>query len=266
MSDSGNRRARQTRARSVQYPLAPRQRHVDVVHEVRVPDPYRWLENAVSWLNGQQQLLEGERRRWRRREALCAELDRIARVSYVGDPMWRGARRFLTRRRPEHDQPILCTVGADGVERVLIDPNALDVSGATVLDDWFPSIEGELVAYRLSRGGNEESDIHVIDVESGEVVDGPIPRARSSSVAWLPNGMGVYYQRRLAPDGLPETERQHHRRVWLHRLGTPETADQVVCGEGMVMTNWYTPSVSRDGRWLIVSVSSGAGARRNDLL
>ena len=105
-------------------------------------------------------------------------------------------------------------------ERVLVDPMALDPTGLTTLDAWQPSIEGDLLAYQLSEGGTEESVLRVMDVATGEHVDGPIDRARYSPVAWLPGGEAFYYVRRLDPAGLPEDEQQYHRRVWLHRLGT----------------------------------------------
>ena len=40
---------------------------------------------------------------------------------------------------------------ADGTERTLIDPAALDPSGKTTLDTWQPDKEGRLLAYQLSR-------------------------------------------------------------------------------------------------------------------
>ena len=62
--------------------------------------------------------------------------------------------------------------------------------------------------------------LRVMDVATGEVVDGPIDRCRYSAVAWLPGGEAFYYVRRLPPDQVPAGEEQYHRRVYLHRVGT----------------------------------------------
>ena len=102
-----------------------------------------------------------------------------------------------------------------------------------------------------------------MDVATGEVVDGPIDRCRYSGVAWLPGGKAFYYTRRLAPEAVPAGEAQYHRRVYLHVVGTPPEADTLIFGEGRDKKTYYGVSVSRDGRWLIVSASVGTAPRED---
>ena len=185
-------------------------------------------------------------------------------TGYVGTPVWRGERRFFTRRDPDQEHGVLCTQLADGPVEVLVDPMAVDPSGLTTLDAWQPDKEGRLLAYQLSEGGDEESLLRVIDVTTGSLVDGPIDRCRYSNVAWLPGGKAFYYTRRLPPDAVPDGESQYHRRVYLHQVGTPADEDALIFGEGRDKTDYYAVSVSRDGRWLTISASRGT-APRNDL-
>ncbi|MEU7002425.1 prolyl oligopeptidase family serine peptidase [Nonomuraea sp. NPDC046570] len=247
------------------YPIARRDAIVDELHGTEVPDPYRWLEDpedpeAEGWLRAQEELFARESGPRRFKERIAE----LLRSGSVGTPAWRGERHFFTRRTPDQEHAVFYVVDGDGTERALIDPMALDPSGLTTLDAVQPDKEGRLLAYQISVGGNEESVLYLLDVASGERVEGPIDRCRYSPIAWLPGGEAFYYVRRLPSTEVPENETQFHRRVYLHRVGTSTEDDVMIFGDGLKMTNYYGVSVSRDGRWLQVSAHEGT-APRNDL-
>jgi prolyl oligopeptidase len=258
------------------YPSARREDLVEEIHGHRVPDPYRWLEDphgeeTKTWLTEQDELFHREVDDLPGRDRLRARIRELLGAGTVGAPVWRGERRFFMRRTAEQEHAVLYTVdppaneGEEGTERALIDPMALDPTHTTTLDSWQPDKEGRLLAYQLSHGGNEESKLYVMDIATGERVEGPIDRCRYTAVAWLPGGEAFYYVRRLAADQVPAGEEQYHRRVYLHRVGTdPETDDVMIFGAGLEKTNYYGVSVSRDGNWLTLSASQGT-APRNDL-
>ena len=248
------------------YPPARRQQTAEEIHGHLVADPYRWLEDPDSqetreWQAAQDRLFAGQAGTLPGRAALAARVGELTAAGYVGVPGWRGERCFFLRRRAGQEHAVLLTSSPAGGERVLLDPMALDPSGATTLDHWVPDHEGRLLACQLSEGGNEESALRVLDVATGEVVDGPISRCRYSPVAWLPGGKAFYYTRRLPPEAVPAGEEQYHRRVYLHTVGTPPEADTLVFGEGRDKTSYYDVAVSRDGRWLTVTASLGTAPR-----
>jgi prolyl oligopeptidase len=247
------------------YPAARRLDLVEDLHGYRVADPYRWLEDdspeTRQWLAAEEELWAGYRATLPRREAFAARVTDLLRVGTVGLPTWRGATRFAMRRDPGQEHAVLYV--DDGTERALIDPVAIDATGRTTLDAWSADKEGRLLAYQLSHGGDEESVLRVMDVATGELVDGPIDRCRYSGVAWLPGGKAFYYVRRLPPEAVPEGEAQYHRRVYLHVVGTPPEADAEVFGAGRDKTTYYGVSVSRDGRWFIISASVGTAPRED---
>ncbi|HZL02050.1 MAG TPA: prolyl oligopeptidase family serine peptidase [Cellulomonas sp.] len=253
------------------YPTARRLDLVEDLHGHRVADPYRWLEDPSSpeteaWSDAQDAVWAAYRAQAvpagaMSQTALTARLQALLGAGFVSAPAWRGNRQFVSRRSGDQEHAVVVVVEPDGHERVLIDPVALDPTGTTTLDAWQPSKEGNLLAYQVSSGGTEESVLHVLDVATGARVDGPIDRARYSPVAWVPGGESFYYVRRLPPEQLPQDERQYHRRVWLHRIGTDPAQDVEVFGAGLDRTSYYGVSVSRDGRWLIVSASAGTAPR-----
>ena len=251
------------------YPDAPRLDLVEDLHGRLVADPYRWLEKSddertVEWSAAQSALFAAESDEWTTVDHFRARVGELLSAGGISPPYFRDDRCFFMRRTGDQQFAVLWTIDPDGTERILLDPMAIDPSGLTTLDSWQPSKEGHLLAYQLAEGGTEESIVRVMDVVTGEVVDGPIDRARYSPIAWLPGGESYYYVRRLDPALLPEDEQQFHRRVWLHRVGTDPDTDVMVFGDGLVATNYYGASVSRDGRWLQISSSEGTEPR-NDL-
>ncbi|MGY1631280.1 prolyl oligopeptidase family protein [Geodermatophilus sp. SYSU D01186] len=250
----------------MRYPEAPRLDLVEHLHGHAVADPYRWLEDpadprTVEWTRAQDALTAEALAALPLRDRFAARLEELVHAGAVGVPVWRAGRAFSTRRDPGQEHAVLRMREPDGTERVLVDPMAVDPSGTTTLDAWSPSWEGDRLAYQLSTGGDEESRLYVLDVATGEQLDGPVDRCRYSPVAWLPGGEELFYVRRLAPDLVPAGEEQFHRRVWRHRVGTDPDGDVLVHGEGSDPSTYFGARTSRDGRWLVVSASVGTAPR-----
>src|SRR4051812_18366174 len=250
----------------MRYPEAPRLDIVEQLHGHRVADPYRWLEDpadprTVAWTAAQDELATGHLAGLPLRARFAARLEELVHAGAVGVPVWRAGRAFSTRRDPGQEHAVLRVREPDGTQRVLVDPMALDPEGTTTLDAWSPSWEGDRLAYQLSTGGDEESRLYVLDVATGELIDGPIDRCRYSPVAWLPGGDELFYVRRLAPDQVPAGEEQFHRRVWRHRVGAEPGTDALVHGEGSDPSTYFGARTSADGRWLVVSAAVGTAPR-----
>ncbi len=249
--------------------MYPNARRLDLTENILghpVSDPYRWLEDPASdesraWLEAQDALLREHAAQLPGRTALAERIRELTGAGYVSAPVWRGQRQFFLRRAADQEHPVLMTAAPGEPERALIDPMSLDPSGTTTLDYWQPDTEGRLLACQLSEGGDEEWALRVIDVVSGDLVDGPIDRSRYSPIAWLPGGKAFYYVRKLPPEAVPPGEEQYHRRVYLHTVGTPADEDVLIFGEGREKTNYYGVSVSRDGRWLVISATQGTSPR-----
>ncbi|MDQ4112927.1 MAG: prolyl oligopeptidase family serine peptidase [Actinomycetota bacterium] len=229
-----------------EYPAAARDPIVDRLHGRDVPDPYRWLEDAsapptAAWGAAQDALWRRSARRLPSRYRFRARITELSGVGMVGEPTWRGDRRFFLRRTARQDHPVLYVADDEG-ERALLDPMLLDPSGATTFDGWNPDPDGRLLAYQVSCGGTEAAELFVLDVDSGRIVDGPLDRCRYSPVAWSPGRAGFYFVRA--------------GQVRFHLIGSPD--DVVVLAEQAT----YGLEISADGRWLTISRPRGAG---NDL-
>jgi prolyl oligopeptidase len=109
-------------------------------------------------------------------------------------------------------------------ERVVVDPNELDPSGATTIDWFVPSPDGRLVAVSLSSHGTEDGSLHLFDVSTGKLVDVQIPRitVMGGSLAWRGDGGGFWYTRYPAPGERGEEDLPFYQEVWFHEIGATD--------------------------------------------
>lgn len=140
------------------YPPAPVADVVETIHGVAVADPYRWLEDPADprtrqWLTDQAALTDGQRKGWPMSEHFAARVAELLGSGSISPDIYRGARRFFTRRDPDAQLAVLYVAEGD-VERVLIDPIALDPAGTTTLDSWQPSKGGDTAGVPALREGH----------------------------------------------------------------------------------------------------------------
>jgi prolyl oligopeptidase len=237
---------------------------VETLHGVEIRDPYRWLEDGSAaetraWVDAQNAATRAVLDGLPRRATIQTRLSELMSTGLVGTPDVRGSRAFYQRRDGTADQPVLLVRDLRaGTDRTLIDPNALSARGIVALDWWYPSRDGELLAYGMSEGGTELSTLRVLDVASGAHRDvDEIPYTRFASIAWLPDNSGFYYTRYPVPGSVPSGEEMYHRHVFFHPLGRRWQDDQELFGAGRAAEDSPSVNLSESGRWLVVDVRQG---------
>ena len=236
---------------------------VDMLHGVKIVDPYRWLEDGNSdevkaWVEEQNKHTQMILGKVPGREALRKRLSTLLETGSLGTPAPVKGRYFFTKREGDQNQPILYVrEGVKGKERVLLDPNLLAKDGTIALDWWFPSRDGSLLAYGISKDGSEQSILHIRDVATGQDLPDVIERTRYSSVAWLPDSKGFYYTRYPKPGTVAKGQENYNRHVFFHRIGSDPAKDPKVFGEGRPAEDMLSVQISPDGRWLAVTAFQG---------
>ena len=241
----------------------------DTLHGRVIADPFRWLEDfeserAQAWIEAEQRRVEETLGSVAARDSIRARLSTLFDIPHLGSLWLRGDRLFVKKREGEQEQEVLYVqFGLKGEPVELIDPDRLGDDPPVILDWWFPSVDGTLLAYGLSTAGSEQSTLHVMDVATRQVLADTIPRTRLVSLAWKPDGSGFYYTRFPAIGEVPSGEEYFHRKVYYHALGTDHTCDPLVFGEGLDMRAWTGVSISTNGRFLLGYAFYGSS--RNDL-
>ncbi|MGH9329512.1 MAG: S9 family peptidase, partial [Vicinamibacterales bacterium] len=247
----------------MKYPPAAQGAVVDTYHGTKVPDPYRWLEDAdgpetVKWVEAQNALtrpfVDGPAR-----EALEKRLTELYNYPRTGIPTKRGSRYFFTHNTGLQPQGILYVQdGLKGERRVLLDPNPLTPDHTAALTALSVNDAGTLIAYGISKSGSDRQEIFVRDVATA--VDRPdhIKWAKFTSIAWLKDSSGFYYTRFPEPGTVPAGDENYFGTVYFHRLGDDQIRDRLVYERPDDREIVMATSITDDGQTLVITAFKGS--------
>jgi prolyl oligopeptidase len=246
------------------YPESPRVDQVDDYHGVKVPDPYRWLEDLDSeqtrgWVTAQNKVTSAYLAAIPEREAIRKRLTELWDYERYGVPTRYGKRYFFTRNDGLQNQNVLYRVDSlNGQPKVVLDPNTLSPDGTIALSGASVSEDGKLLAYGLSSGGSDWQEWKVREVESGRDLADDVNWVKFSEATWTHDNKGFFYARYDEPkEGRQLEEANFYQKLYYHRLGTPQSADELVYQRPDVKEMGFIPAVTEDGRYLIIHAWKG---------
>ena len=230
-----------------------------------ISDPYRWMEEDTpalrAWVLEQHEHTMAQLSSLPARESIRRRLEELLRSEAMGAITKAGQRYFFLKRYENQELAALyCQDERHGPIRLLLDPGELSSDGTIALADIHPSPDGSLIAYRLTSSGSSRMSLHVMDVNSKEVLDvipgdvNPVAHAwhTKNRVAWLPDNSSFYYTR--CPSATPAEEARFHHKLYFHRLGDDWSEDELVFGESLKREQTPYPRLSWDGRYLLALV------------
>src|SRR5579863_5254874 len=190
---------------------------VDVLHGVRIPDPYRWLEDQHSpetraWIDAENAYSRPILDSLSGRQQLKQNVAALMKVDMTGLPRLRHGRYFFMRRLADQD---LFTIdlrqGLTGKDEILVDPAPLSPDHSTSVQLEDVSDDGTLLAYGVRKGGQDEVSVHLLNVETRTDLADVLPNARYESVSIKPDKPGMYYSRHTSAG--PEINTYHWARI-----------------------------------------------------
>ena len=233
----------------------------------KIPDGYRWLEDAKStetraFLDAENAYTSRYLKQARIRPQLVDDLDALEHVSRWSMPIERAGNFFFIKRLAGEEQAsIYIRRGWTAKDERLIDPAALSRDPNTSVNLADVSHDGTLLAYEVRQGGADETTVRVADIKTGKTLEDELPAGLYRSVNFTPDGKGLFYARSNRQGTL----------LFQHVLGTRPSRDTLLFGhefrgEELGPIDLFSADVTDDGRYLVVEIGRGVPARRVDIV
>src|SRR5437660_2318958 len=237
------------------YPETKRGEVVDIYFGTKVPDAYRWLEDdnapeVASWVEAENKVTFGYLNQIPYRLQIKDRLTKLLNYPKYSAPTRRGNWFFFSKNDGLQNQNVWYKQnGLDGAPKVLIDPNKLSTDGTSQLVNASFSKNGKYLGYGVSEGGSDWNDLYVLDVTARKPLADHLEWVKFSGASWR-GDEGFYYNRYPAPPvGKKMSTKNEFQKVYYHKVGTLQSADELVYEDNEHPGRFHDIGVTEDQRF-----------------
>jgi prolyl oligopeptidase len=244
--------------KKINYPATRKGDVVDDYFGVKVPDPYRWLENDKSeetaeWVKAENAVTFEYLEQIPYREEIKQRLEKIWNYERYTAPVKEGDYTYFSKNDGLQNQNVIYRQKGDEEPEVFLDPNAFSKDGTTSLGEIEFSHDGSMLAYSISEGGSDWRKVIVMEAANRQIVGDTLKDVKFSGLSWQGNE-GFYYSSYDKPKGSQLSAMTDHHKLYFHKIGTSQSEDRVVFGDNIIR-RYVGGSVTEDGRFLVVTAA-----------
>jgi len=246
----------------IKYPETKKVAQTDNYFGTQVADPYRWLENDTSaetadWVIAQNKVTDGYLSKIPFRNQIHKRLETLWNYAKLTVPFKKGDWIFFQKNDGMQNQSVVYVQkGINGDPRILLDPNTLSADGTVAVGDLSVSHDAKYLAYSINKAGSDWAEFNVLDIATGKSLPDKIEWVKFSGASW--QGDGFYYSRYDAPSkGKELSNRNEYHKVYFHKIGTPQSDDQLIFENRNFPLRSYYARTTEDEHFLILSESEG---------
>lgn len=252
---------------SFRYPEARRDDSIEEeFHGVKIPDPYRWLEDpdaeeTQAYVEKQNEISKPFLDSCKEWKVLNEKLTKRWNFPKYSCPFKHGSRYFFFMNTGLQNQDVLYVQNSlEDEPKVFLDPNALSKDGTIALVGSRFSDDGSLFAYGLSQSGSDWTKLKVRNVSTGEDFPETLEHTKFVTASWTKDNKGFFYARYPVVDGKAdgsETAANENQKLYFHRVGDSQDKD-VLIAEFPEEPSWrLMPEVSDCGKYLMLFIMKG---------
>ncbi|MGI6358314.1 MAG: prolyl oligopeptidase family serine peptidase [Bacillota bacterium] len=236
---------------------------VDDYHGIKVADPFRWMEDpdlpeTKAFVAEQNARTFDYLNSLPMRPLIKQRITELWNYPKQSAPFREAGRYYVFRNDGLQNQSVLYRLeGLEGDAIPVLDPNRFSDDGTVALTNISFSHDGRLLAYSCSQSGSDWQQIRVVSVDDGQEYPDLINWCKFTTIAWLPDDSGFFYTRFPEPGSVPPEDASNYSRVCLHRLGTDQSADQVIYERPDHKQMGFRASITEDHRFLVLHITLG---------
>jgi prolyl oligopeptidase len=235
-------------------PVARADNFRETFHGQEIVDPYHWLEDSGGaetrqWIDAENAYAHALLDPLPVRAGIQARLTAMMHHDAMDAPEQRADYYYYSKRGADQElQSFYRRKRSGGTEELLLDPGQLSPDHTVSISPLDVSDDGALVAYGVRQGGQDETELRILDVGHRRNLPDRLPHALYRGFAFKKDASGFYYTLQHRDSG---------SRVFYHALGSDPAKDVEVFGSGFGADTWIDPQVSENGRYLLISVQRG---------
>ena len=246
-----------------QYPITKKDIVYDSYFDIKIEDPYRWLEDDRSpetekWVIEQNKITNNYLGLIPYRDSLKDRVKNLWNYEKLSSPFKEGKYTYFYKNNGLQNQNVLYRHLNDESSKnakVFLDPNSFKSDGTISLGNISFSKNSKFLAYSISEGGSDWRKIVVMDLKRNEVLKDTLVDVKFSGISWYKDE-GFYYSSYDKPKGSVLSSKTDQHKLFYHRIGTNQSDDLLIYGMAKDQKNRYiNASVTDDDRYLIISAS-----------
>ena len=249
---------------TIKYTETRRVDHVDTYHGVKVPDPFRWLEDDVrqskdvaDWVAAKNKETFGFLETIPERDYIGKRMTALWNYEKFDSPFKAGGRYYYFHNSGLQNQYVLFTQETLNSEaKVFLDPNEWSKDGTVALSGTQFSDDANYLAYGIQEAGSDWRKWKVKNIATGTDLADELNWVKFNTPVWTKDSKGFFYGRYPEPDAAFQALNLNQK-VYYHRVGTPQ-ANDVLVYERPDEPSWgFGCEVTEDGRYLVITVWKG---------
>jgi len=249
-------------SQSINYPISKKAEQVDGYFDVKVVDPYRWLEDDNSsetneWVKAQNNVTFNYLEKIPFKEKIRQRLTELWDYEKYRQPFKEGDNYYFYKNDGLQEQYVVYKQkDLDGNAEVFIDPHTFSKDNTIRLRGLYFSKDYKYCGYGVTNSGSDWREFFVMNADTKEKLRDHLQWIKFSGMAWYKGGF--FYSRYDEPK---ENEKlkvsNEFQKLFYHKLGTKQSEDLLIYQDTANPKFGFGSSVTEDEKYLIIFVWKG---------